>query len=202
MAEDGDEPFMTFGELKIEDISKVWHGMDLDTMGRVLRAHLVVEHFMDELLEAQGIDLARLKKARLGVKFFNKQELLGKVGPMSLLWNGVDQLNKIRNTFAHDPRHQLTEAETARFYDPTGHFQNYLGMWCEARSVASPAPIQIVEAFAESAAALFLATARMAMKIKTVRKAHGEELLVLAGQRQMLDALRDDEEDAEPSTEP
>jgi hypothetical protein len=37
---DEDKPFVTFEELGVEDLSAVWRGVDLETMERVLRAHL------------------------------------------------------------------------------------------------------------------------------------------------------------------
>lgn len=106
--DDEAKPFITPEELKLEDIAAVWRGVDLDTMGRVLRAHLVVEHFINEALVADGIDLQRLRDGGIRPLFHQKQKLLGERGAMALLADGINQLNAIRNRFGHNPAHKLT----------------------------------------------------------------------------------------------
>jgi hypothetical protein len=80
--DDGAKLFMTFAELRVEDLSAVW---DLDTVSRDLRAHLVVEHFMNEALVAEGLDLQRFRDSKAWLTFSQKQKLLGKRGAMGVL---------------------------------------------------------------------------------------------------------------------
>lgn len=194
------KPFVTLEELKVDDVSAVWAGIDLDTMGRVLRAHLVVEHFMDQALGAEGIDVERLKKGGVRVMFANKWKLLGKRGAMAVVSEGVNALNAIRNSFAHDPTHQLSMSETLKFYDSSNQFQTYLEAYCRARSIDTPTAIQVVEAFAESAAMLLLLITRTLAKAEAELRKLAEHQVKLDAQSELFAAMRGDADDVPPSS--
>ncbi len=69
-----------------------------DSLGRVLKCHLVVEHYLERFLEAH-YGIADLEGARLS--FFQKAKLLpDTAAPAAFVKPGVLQLNSIRNRFA------------------------------------------------------------------------------------------------------
>lgn len=194
------KPFMTFEELRVEDISAVWEGVDRDAIGRVLSAHLVVEHFMNEALAAEGIDLPRLKQGGIRLTFDGKRRLLGKTGAMVFLSAGIQQLNKIRNDLAHDPTHQLTIDQTSGLYDTGGRFDVYLKAYCAARCINAATPLQVVEAFAESAAGLLLMFTRMLAKTRGELARLEHQRFKLEAQSELLAAMRVDADDVPPSS--
>jgi hypothetical protein len=185
-------PLLSFEDFRIEEVSELWHGMDLDTMGRVLRAHLVVEHFMGELLKAEGHRLTQLRDAGLRLTFMHKLNLLypGR-GP---LWDCVNQLNQIRNHFAHRPDHRLNDAEARKLKDFAGaHFANYFGEYVVARGIDSPGPINTVEACAEWLAFLMQAGARALEKLATKIAEHETAMIGTEAKLALLAEMRADD---------
>jgi hypothetical protein len=72
-----------------------------DKIGRILRAHLFVEHFLAEYLVARNPALGSLENARL--TFTQKLALIGEAtGGVAYLIPGIRRLNTIRNRLAHD----------------------------------------------------------------------------------------------------
>jgi hypothetical protein len=69
-----------------------------DQLGRVLKCHLVVEHYIERFLSAQ---IPHVGEARLS--FAQKAKLLPKARTAAAFVRpGIIQLNTIRNRFAHD----------------------------------------------------------------------------------------------------
>lgn len=162
-------PFkMTEADFRLDEIGRVWHGMDLDTMGRVLRAHLVVEYFICEMLAAKGHNLKQLEAANIKVGFYQKLQLLyptegkGKRKRKTrTIRDGIEQLNTIRNKFAHSPTHTLNKVEAEKLAELAGeHFASYFEGYCAARHIESALPIDTIEAFAEWAAFMLQVSAR------------------------------------------
>ena len=82
-----------------------------DSIGRILRAHLFVEHFLTEFLQAKNPRLGSPDKARLG--FAQKVSLLGtELSEVHDLVPGIRRLNKIRNRVAHSLHADLTTEDT------------------------------------------------------------------------------------------
>lgn len=92
------------------------HAWDQDTgrIGRVLRAHLAVEHFLTMYLQARNPNLAALEKARLS--FAQKVELLSPEDKVAgMLIPGLRLIGQIRNRVAHKLRVELTEQDEQAF---------------------------------------------------------------------------------------
>lgn len=72
---------------------------DHDTIGRVLRAHLVIENFLNHFLE-QTYKIEEIEAVRLS--FFQKAMLLpAKLSGAALVRPGILQLNAARNRLGH-----------------------------------------------------------------------------------------------------
>lgn len=70
-----------------------------DTLGRVLKCHLVVEHYLDRFLLEQ-FKMENLDAA--GLRFFQKAKFLPDKGTAAALVKpGILRLNTIRNRFGH-----------------------------------------------------------------------------------------------------
>jgi hypothetical protein len=98
---------------RMKEFSAVW-GQDTDRIGRVLRAHLAVEHFVGVSLVTQSPGLAGLERARLS--YAQKIELLDRNSRIvEELIPGLRLLGTIRNRIAHRLRVDLTEEERKAF---------------------------------------------------------------------------------------
>src|SRR5687767_6398196 len=69
----GKEAFLASSERLIEEVGTRW-AQETDAAGRILRAHLFVEHFLDGAIKARNPNLGSLSEAR--VSFNQKVELL------------------------------------------------------------------------------------------------------------------------------
>ena len=85
------------------------------TVGRILRAHLYVEYFMEKALARANPRLGSLSEARL--TYAQKLGLLDTKGDplLSSLMPGLTQLNKIRNRLAHSPKEVLSDEDISVF---------------------------------------------------------------------------------------
>lgn len=82
---------------------------DHDQIGRVLRAHLVIESFMTTFLETH-YGFEELSEARLG--FAQKVRLLPMNGsPAAFVRPGIIHLNRVRNKLGHELQHQIEAHE-------------------------------------------------------------------------------------------
>ena len=87
---------------------------DTGTIGRILRAHLFVEHFLTEYLQARNPELGSLEEAR--ATFAQKVALVGNGIPtIAYLLPGIRRLNTIRNRLAHTLRAQVTKQDADAF---------------------------------------------------------------------------------------
>jgi len=88
------------------EVVRVWD-QDTDKVGRILRAHLFVEHFLTEYLEARAPEL-EIKNAAL--TFSKKLALVGIGDPgVAYLLPGIRLVNTIRNRIAHRLTADVTE---------------------------------------------------------------------------------------------
>jgi hypothetical protein len=96
----GKEHFFAQMSARHSEFNAVWM-QDADGIGRVLRAHLAVEHFMNAYLQAINPELGSVENARLG--FLQKVDLINeKDRLMGSLKQGLRRLNAIRNRIAHN----------------------------------------------------------------------------------------------------
>lgn len=130
-----------FGEMNAR-----WN-QDVVAIGRILRAHLYVEHYLTEFLEKTNPRLGSLVDARLS--FAQKVNLLEPHARFRLVVPGIKRLNVIRNRLAHRLDAHVTE-EDATVFLSDGYFK---AMRIEGAKPGTPLsdPLDILEAFAQHA---------------------------------------------------
>jgi len=134
-------------DARLREFNEAWH-RDTDAMGRLLRAHLVVEHFMGKYLAFVNPRLASLENARLS--YLQKLELLTDDSvPLQVIRPGLKRLNELRNKFAHRLNHRLTweDVEDIATLPVFKAFREELAK----PGVPSNRPIEIVDEFARLA---------------------------------------------------
>ncbi len=94
-------------------ITKRWE-QDTTVIGRILRAHLFVEHFLTEYLQSRNPELGSLEEAR--ASFTQKLALVGNGTPgTGYLLPGIRRLNGIRNRIAHTLHAEVTDEDVRVF---------------------------------------------------------------------------------------
>lgn len=94
---------------KLARINEKWN-QDVDAIGRILRAHLFVEHFVTECLASFNPALGNIKEARL--TFAQKISLIEDYSDETKeLSTGIKRLNKIRNQLAHNLSGNVTDQD-------------------------------------------------------------------------------------------
>lgn len=111
-------------------------GADHDLLGRVLKCHLVVEHYLNGYLQSH-LQLQHLEDARL--TFAQKATLLPSQGvAAAFVRPGIVRLNTIRNRFGHTLQPVLTAADL-------GAIQPILAI--ARKNAVFATPIEAIEAF-------------------------------------------------------
>lgn len=112
---------------------------DHDTIGRVLKAHLVVEIFINDFLKAHyGID--DLEELRLS--FVQKAKLLPKSkSSAAFIRPGILQLNSVRNKFGHRLNHQIENHEISAIYEVLQVARTGVHFASEIEAIEAFAPI-------------------------------------------------------------
>jgi hypothetical protein len=101
--------FLENSRAALKDFEARWE-MDVGQLGEVLRAHLVVEHFMTMFLASMNPRLGSLSGARLS--FSQKVALLDRTDErIRHLAAGIVHMNKIRNKFVHQLDYKVTDAD-------------------------------------------------------------------------------------------
>ena len=135
-----------FGEM-----SGRWR-QDTESIGRILRAHLYVEHYMTEYLEKSNPQLGSVAEAKLS--FAQKVLLLDPRDPRLIeVLDGVKRLNSIRNRLAHRLNASVTTDDALIFLRAP-----YFKAMREARvapEIPSNDPLDILEDFAKHASHAF-----------------------------------------------
>lgn len=116
-----------------------------ETIGRVLRAHLVIESFLGDFLVAHyGID----EIDGLRLTFAQKAKLLPQTkSSAAFVRPGIIQLNSVRNKFGHRLNHTIEGHEISAIYEV---------LQVARPDVSFASPVEAIEAFAPVACA-FLA---------------------------------------------
>lgn len=84
---------------------------DHDAIGRVLRAHLVIENFLDTYL-SETFEIENIEDIRL--TFAQKAKLLpSKNSSAAFVRPGIIQLNTVRNRFGHRINHEIQQLEVS-----------------------------------------------------------------------------------------
>ena len=143
----GRKAFLAHSNAQIDRLNAKWN-QDAALMGRILRAHLFVEHFVTEYLQAKNPSLGDLSGARL--TFAQKVELLGGADPsVAYLMPGLCRLNKIRNRLAHTLSASVTKEDRDGFL--LIELFRALRDALASPEVASVAPVDVLESFAQHA---------------------------------------------------
>lgn len=136
-------------------------GQDHDLIGRVLKCHLILEHYLERFL-ADHLGAPELAQAKL--TFFQKAQLLPSQGhSAAFVKPGILRLNAIRNMFGHSLRPELQMGEVdvltqalavvragVRFDDPVEVIEAFTTVACTWLIIVPPHLQQAwAEAFAE-----------------------------------------------------
>jgi len=115
---------------------------DHNFIGRILKAHLVIENFLNTFLsshygieEIDDIKLSFIQKAKL---------LPTRDSSAAFVRPGILQLNSIRNKFGHRLNHEIMQHEISAIYE---------ALAVARRGVHFASPIEAIEAFAPIACA-------------------------------------------------
>ena len=116
-----------------------------DTLGRVLKCHLLVEHYLNRFLVAH-FDIDNFDDARLG--FAQKATLLpNRASAAAFVKPGIIELNRIRNLFCHTLGVELSDHHL-------GRIRTVLDI---ARpGVAFGSPVETIEEFTRVACTLLI----------------------------------------------
>jgi len=148
--------YMTQVNKEVSEFNNIW-GQDADKIGRVLRAHLVVEHFLTAHLEAANPNLGSIENAR--ISYIQKIELLGdKDKSLTFLIPGLKRLNSIRNRLAHNLSMDVDAKDSEVFLS----IKLFKAMREEGSKGFEPPPndpLSVLEQFAKFAAGVFQASA-------------------------------------------
>lgn len=112
------KPHMEYVEKHFSEINKTF--IDLmaqshDDIGRVLKCHLVVEHFLTNFI-AEFYKIERLEELQL--RFSQKVELIPMAGgSASFVRPGIIQLNRIRNKLGHDLSTKVERHNISAIYE-------------------------------------------------------------------------------------
>jgi hypothetical protein len=109
---------------------------DHDLVGRVLKCHLIIEHYLERFLaDHYGID--DIDNAKLS--FFQKAQLLpNKKSAAAFVKPGILKLNSIRNRFGHTLQPDLSKEELGKIGDVLSVVRE---------GVEFDSPIEAIEAF-------------------------------------------------------
>ena len=140
----GPEKTAEIGERELDEINSRWN-QNIAVIGRILRSHLFVEHYVGEYLETANPRLGSHAKARLS--FSQKIALLDPNDPnlISML-PGLKRINVIRNRLAHNLGATVSD-EDAKIFLSDKHFTALRNELAEPRS-PNRDPLDILEDFA------------------------------------------------------
>lgn len=160
----GREAFFGRLDKRYAEFTRVWK-QDAERMGRILRAHLAVEHFVGMYLCAMNPSLGDVAGARLS--YAQKVDLLKaeENSMVAMILPGLRRLGAIRNHIAHRLLVDLTKEDEDVFLaialfkaSRDAKHGNYLEH-PEVKPIADDRPLAIVEEFAQFASGLLHAAA-------------------------------------------
>ncbi|MGY8656066.1 MAG: hypothetical protein ACKVJX_20795 [Verrucomicrobiia bacterium] len=148
----GKAKFFEITEKRLAEFNAHWN-QDVGAIGRVLRAHLIVEHYLTAYLQGANPKLGDLDDAKVG--FAKKVDLLGNTNSLfSSLVPGIRRLNTVRNRLAHNLSVSVTT-------DDVNSFRSVEYYWAmrtaseKGHESLSMEPMHVYEHFAKFVAGLF-----------------------------------------------
>lgn len=189
------KPLLDFDRLQLEDVGELWRGIDDASIGRVLRAHLLVEHFVNEHLEKRNPNLGKWREARLD--FMQKVKLLDRQAFfVRFIIRGIWTLGEIRNKFAHELSYAIPEEKMKEFFEPDAHgFRSYLNAFTRKHEIGNPTKIDIIEAFSGFASTMLRMGIGVHAQTDEILRDFELKQAYFDGQSKTLDELRDDSPD-------
>ncbi|MBI2069770.1 MAG: hypothetical protein HYT79_04135 [Elusimicrobia bacterium] len=152
----GRENFFSVMEAQYKKFLSIWE-QDAEKIGRVLRAHLAVEHFLAEHIQATNPKLGSLDNARLS--FAQKIDLLDEHDRMAeFLKPGLRRLNQIRNRLAHKLKMDI-DAEDREAFLAIEIFRAMRDEGSKRTGPPADDPLSVIEQFAKFASGLLQTTA-------------------------------------------
>ena len=132
---------------RFREVAERWN-QDAGLMGRILRAHLFVEHYLTAYLEANNPNLGNLENARLS--FAQKVALAEQPNAGErYLFPGIRRLNQIRNRLAHTLKAEVTNEDREGFLSIP--LFKAMREALSAPSTPSDDPVVVLEDFARHA---------------------------------------------------
>lgn len=147
----GKEAFFAAADKELADINDRWN-QNVEVIGRILRAHLFVEHYLAEYVSHANPRLGSLAEAK--ATFAQKVALLDAANPdIASMLPGIKRLNAIRNRLAHNLGAQVSD-EDARVFLSCERF-SALRAARAVEQVQTNTPLEILEDFARHTAVAF-----------------------------------------------
>jgi len=147
----GREKFFAAADQEQSEINARW-SQNVDVIGRILRAHLFVEHFLSLYLAKANPRLGSMTDARLS--FAQKVALLDVSNPdVAHILPGIKRLNAIRNRLAHNLNAHVTE-EDAQVFLRCERFAALRSAKAKSESVGNSS-LEILEDFARHTSIAF-----------------------------------------------
>lgn len=113
--------------------------VDHDAIGRVLRAHLVIESFIDTFL-AQHYRIENIEELRLS--FHQKAKLLPTRGSSAAAVRpGILQVNSVRNKFGHRLNHMIERHEISALLEVLVYARPGVTFHSEVEAIEAFAPV-------------------------------------------------------------
>lgn len=133
-------------EREYREVSDRWD-QEPEAIGRILRGHLFVEHYLTEYIRVRNPNLGDLESARLS--FSQKIALAEKPNAPEFLWfPGIRLLSSIRNRMSHRLNAEVSDAERDAFL-AIDMFRS-LREALEAPRAPSMEPVDVLEDFART----------------------------------------------------
>lgn len=111
----GREKFLEAAKKELDETDDRWN-QNVEVIGRILRAHLFLEHYLTKYLSQANPRLGSLTEAKLS--FHQKISLLDSHNQdIASILPGIKRLNAIRNRLAHNLGSQVTEEDKKVFLD-------------------------------------------------------------------------------------
>lgn len=153
----GREKAFSIFDADFEMTAKLWN-QNTDVIGRILRCHLFVEHFITEYLTAKHPTLD-FDKSRLS--FAQKLDLVANHLPPGTahIVPGVRRLNTIRNRLSHTLKGDISEDDAKVFTDIP--LFEAIRREANKRHPLSSEPLAILEFFAQHAGAVLHSVSTM-----------------------------------------
>jgi hypothetical protein len=143
-----------------DDFHRLLARIDIDTMSRLLRCHLVIEYYLTHYLEVAHPTIQISPQARLS--FSQKLELAG--GPSSriaIVQEGLKELNRLRNRLAHNLQSNVTLNDVASM-------RSIITIFNRSSDIPVPDGIELIEQFTS------MCTSLIHGQIRTIEtKGHG-----------------------------